>query len=205
MTKVVVSKEEAVLVLRLEGQDGLPRLARRVLAEIGREVERIEAAKDLHGCVITGSDTAFAVGADIEELANLSAIEAYEFSRQGQEVLRAIENSPKPVAAAIHGFCLGGGLDLALACHVRLASSNAVFAHPAGALGIHTGWGGTQRLARLMGRARAEEMLILGRKITATEALPCGLISEVVDSVELLPTAFAMLRRIEGRRGRRHP
>lgn len=186
---------EDLLVLALESDDGLPRLSRAVLAMLRWRVERVPAAQELNGCVITGSDRAFAVGADIAELARLSPSEAFEFSREGQDVFRTIERSPKPIIAAIRGYCMGGGLDLALACHARIATPDAVFAHPGGALGILTGWGGTQRLTRLIGRARALEMLTTGRKVDAEEAGQCGLVSEIASPAKLVESAVDLSRR----------
>lgn len=166
------------------------------MALIGREMVRLGAGVELRGCVMAGGENAFAVGADIEEIAGLEGVEAQEFSREGQGVMRPIAHSRKPVIAAIRGFCLGGGLDLALACHARVASADAVFGHPGGAIGILTGWGGTQRLARLIGRARAEEMLVTGRKISAEEACEWGLVDEVADEGKILAAAIERLRRI---------
>ena len=130
--------------------------------------------------MITGSERAFATGAEITEIAKLTAAKAREFSRHGQMVMSAVANSEKPIVAAIRGYCIGGGLDLALACHSRIASRDAVFAHPGGSLGIITGWGGTQRLPRLIGRSIALEILTTGRRFSAEEALAVGLIREIV-------------------------
>lgn len=196
MTRLVGTVQEEILIWRLESADGLPRLGRDVMTEIGREMERLEARNELRGCVIAGGEKAFAVGADIEEIAELSGTEAQEFSREGQSVMGAIANSRKPVIAAIRGFCLGGGLDLALACHRRIASEDAVFGHPGGAIGILTGWGGTQRLRRLIGRARAEEMLVTGRKISSLEAREWGMVDEVCGEQEALSAAIAWLSRM---------
>ncbi len=159
------------------------------LTSLARKSRRLAATPEFAGCVIAGSERAFAVGADVNELAHLSPAEAFEFSRAGQRVLGAIEKSPKPIVAAIRGYCMGGGLDLALACHARVATPDAVFAHPGGALGILTGWGGTQRLTRLIGPARALEMLTTGRKVSAHEALEWGLVRETPDGTDLLSTA----------------
>lgn len=188
-TRLLSATHEGVLVVTLRSDDGLPRIQRSVLAALVTQVEELAAAIDLRGCVITGSHRAFAVGADIAELAQLSPADAFAFSRAGQRSLRAVERSPKPIIAAIHGYCMGGGLDLALACHSRIAAHDAVFAHPGGSLGILTGWGGTQRLTRLIGRAHALEMLTTGRKIHAAEALAFGLISEIVESPKLIDSA----------------
>jgi len=192
-----------ILLLTLESDDGLPRLERRVLADLASQIERLAAA-EFDGCVITGGEAAFAVGAEISELARLTAAEAYEFSRVGQSIFRRVEQSPKPVIAAIRGYCMGGGLDLALACQARVASPDAAFAHPGGSLGILTGWGGTQRLTRLIGRGRAMEMFTTGRKLDASEALECGLISKILPASEILSAAAELSGRT-GRISRRAP
>jgi enoyl-CoA hydratase/carnithine racemase len=184
--RLLSSQQQGILLLTLESADGLPRIERRLLAELSREMGRLATASDLEGAVITGSERAFAVGADIAELADLSATEAFDFSREGQEAMRSIERSSKPVVAAIRGYCMGGGLDLALACHERIAAPDAIFAHPGGAIGILTGWGGTQRLARLVGRAWALELLLTGRRIEAREALDFGLVTGIVLSERLI-------------------
>jgi enoyl-CoA hydratase len=184
-TCLLAAPHEGVLILTLDSDDGLPRIARSVLAELGAQIERLIVTRELRGCAITGSERAFAVGADISELAQLSAVGAFEFSREGQRVFRAIERSPKPVVAAIRGYCMGGGLDLALGCHRRIATPDAVFAHPGGSLGILTGWGGTQRLTRLIGRGRALEMLTTGRNVKADEAVGIGLINALADPENL--------------------
>ena len=195
-TRLLSATHEGVLVLTLGSDDGLPRIERGVLAELIANVEKLAAAEELKGCVITASQRAFAVGAEITELARLSPIEAFEFSREGQRVFRAIERSAKPIVAAIRSYCMGGGLDLALACHIRIATRDAVFAHPGGSLGILTGWGGTQRLTRLIGRARAMELLTMGRKVDAEEALEIGLVSSIVPSSELIAVAVDVSRRV---------
>ena len=182
--------------MRLESDDDLPRIERGILAEIESQVAqaaRMAAVREYVGCVISGTERAFAVGAEISEIGRLTPAEAYEFSRQGQRVMRAIERASVPVVAAIQGYCMGGGLDLALACHARIATADAVFAHPGGALGIVTGWGGTQRLTRLIGRARALEMFMTGRKIDANEARAAGLIRQVVPAGELSTAARAVV------------
>jgi enoyl-CoA hydratase/carnithine racemase len=148
----------------------------------------------LNDAVITGTEQSFASGAEIGELAELLPAHAFEFSRTGQRVFRAIENCAKRVVAAILGYCMGGGLDLALACHARIAAPDAVFAHPGGALGILTGWGGTQRLPRLIGRSRAMELLASGGRITAREALDWGLITQLVPASGLLAEGSRLAR-----------
>jgi enoyl-CoA hydratase len=166
------------------------------LASLALKSRGSRQRRNLWDALSRGSDRAFAVGADVNELARLSPAEAFEFSREGQRVFRAIERSPKPIVAGIRGYCMGGGLDLALACHARIASPDAVFAHPGGALGILTGWGGTQRLTRLIGRARALEMLTTGRKVNAKEAQEFGLLSEIVSPPQLISIASDRSRRM---------
>lgn len=183
-SRLSVAQHGDILLLALESDDGFPRLERKILTEIEAEIVKLSAQCELACAVITGTERAFAVGAEISELANLTPASAFEFARYGQSVMRAVANSPKPIVAAIRGYCIGGGLDLALACHARIASRDAVFAHPGGSLGIITGWGGTQRLPRLIGRSRALEMLITGRRLDADEAFACGLVQKIAtDSV----------------------
>ena len=194
-TRLLATPNDGVLILTLESDDGLPRLERRVLGELRREIEGL-AARGFSGCVITGSKTAFAAGAEIGELARLTPDQAHEFSREGQAAFRAIERSSRRVIAAIRGYCFGGGLDLALACHLRIATDDALFAHPGGSLGILTGWGGTQRLARRIGRSRAMEMFVTGRRLGAHEAQECGLISRTAPADELLAIAARFSRAV---------
>jgi enoyl-CoA hydratase len=188
-TRLLSESHGGVLFLTLDNEDGLPRLERGVRRQLESEIARLGAERAFAASIITGSERAFAVGADIGELARLTAAEAFEFSREGQRVFQAIERSPKAVVAAIRGYCFGGGLDLALACHARVATADAVFAHPGSALGILTGWGGTQRLTRLIGRARALEMLATGRTIGARKACDFGLVREVVPCERLMANA----------------
>lgn len=194
-TRLVATTREDILLLTLESDDGYPRLERAVVAALANEMTRLAETVEFAGAVITGSEQAFAVGADIAELSELQGTQGFEFSRHGQEVLAIIARSRKPVVAAIHGFCLGGGLDLALACRARIATEDAVFAHPGGALGIITGWGGTQRLPRLVGPGRALEIFVTGAKINAQEAFAYGLVTAVSSGPELIADAFRLLRR----------
>jgi enoyl-CoA hydratase len=194
-SRLCVTQHDGILLLTLESDDGFPRLERRILAEIEDQIVKLAEQRELAGAVITGTERAFAVGAEISELANLTPVSAFEFARRGQSVMRAVANSRKPVVAAIRGYCMGGGLDLALACHARIASRDAVFAHPGGSLGIITGWGGTQRLPRMIGRSRAIEMLVTGRRLDAEEAFACGLVQSIAtDSV--VAEAFDRVRTI---------
>ena len=196
MTTRLVSKiQEDVLLLTLKSDDGYPRLERTVLAAIETEMARLAGHAALVGCVITGSERAFAAGAEIAELAALRRGEGFAFARRGQQAMNAVARSRRPVVAAIQGFCFGGGLDLALACQARIATDDAAFAHPGGALGIITGWGGTQRLPRLIGKARAMEIFITGRRVDAREAREVGLIREIVSADRFVEAAIEIARR----------
>ena len=191
-TRLLVSQEDDILLLTLDSEDGFPRLERSVLAALGQKIAELESSRELDGAVITGTGRAFAAGAEIAELATLTPVEAHEFARSGQQIFARIEQSQKPVIAAIRGYCMGGGLDLALACRQRIATPDAMFAHPGGAIGLLTGWGGTQRLPRLIGRARGMEMLTTGRLVEAGEALDWGLVMEIVPADKLIAEAIRL-------------
>ncbi|HEY2109745.1 MAG TPA: enoyl-CoA hydratase/isomerase family protein [Candidatus Acidoferrales bacterium] len=193
-SRLSATRHDDILLLTFESDDGFPRLERRILAEIEAQTAKLAGTRELAGGVITGTERAFAVGAEISEIADLTAASAFEFALRGQSVMRAVANSPKPIVAAIRGYCMGGGLDLALACHARMASGDAVFSHPGGSLGIITGWGGTQRLPRLIGRGRALEMLVTGRRLDANEAFACGLVHKI--SADPLNEAIGRVRTI---------
>src|SRR5580698_7904182 len=170
---------DSVRVLRLKSDDGTNRLTRAcVLALIDVFVDLAREAKPL---IIAGSERFFSAGADLREIMALTGPDALEFSRMGQTLMNAIERFPSPVYAAISGYCMGGGLDLALACHRRIASPNAVLAHRGAALGLITGWGGTQRLPRLVGKANALHMFVAAEKIAAADSLRIGLIDTIAD------------------------
>jgi enoyl-CoA hydratase len=156
-------------------------------------------AADLHveAIIFTGTDDVFASGADIRELTSLDPASAKEFAKMGQELFQTIAGAQQVTIAAINGYCMGGALDLALACDIRMASSNAVFAHPGPRLGIITGWGGTQRLPRLIGKARALEFFTTARRVSSEEALATGLITQIHDPVleSALSLAVTILER----------
>jgi enoyl-CoA hydratase/carnithine racemase len=144
--------------------------------------------KPLRPLIVAGNRQFFSVGADLNEIAALTGPEACEFSAMGQSLMSAIASYPAPVIAAVEGHCMGGGLDLALACHRRIAAPHAVFGHRGAALGLMTGWGGTQRLPRLIGKGRALELFIAAEKISAARALEIGLVDAIADD----PVAEAM-------------
>ncbi len=183
-------QQDSVTRVELTSPDGFPRLATSLLKELDREIEHLFADTHCQAIVIHGSPHCFATGADIAEVGALSGVTALPFARRGQLLFEKIARGPKPVVAAISGYCLGGGWDLALACWVRLATPDAVFRHPGATLGILTGWGGTQRLPQLLGRARTLELLLQGEALTARRAAALGLVEEVVPGEQLLPRAL---------------
>ena len=143
----------------------------------------VTSRSDIDSIIFTGLGNFFLSGADIQELLALTANDARDFSSVGQGLFQRISTARQASIAAINGFCMGGGLDLALACDVRLAAASAVFAHPGSRLGIITGWGGTQRLPRIVGRSKAIELLATGRRFTSQEALRMGLVTGIHDPV----------------------
>jgi enoyl-CoA hydratase len=182
-----------VTVLTVNRPDRLNALSRDTLAQIGQAVRAFAADPAQRALIVTGAGSkSFVAGADIAELAALGPDEAEEYSRSGQAVMDLIERSAKPVIAALNGFALGGGCELALACHVRIAAENAVLGLPEVGLGAIPGYGGTQRLPRVIGLGRAIELVVTGRRVRADEALALGLVSRVVPQAESL--ALAILR-----------
>lgn len=171
---------DGAAMLRLTSEHGTNTLTRwRVNALVGA-VEDL-ARNPPSRLVIMGSSAFFSVGADLHEIAALRGAQALRFALMGQQLMGSVAGFPAPTIAAIQGYCMGGGLDMALACNRRIASPNAVFGHRGAALGLITGWGGTQRLPRLVGRARALEMLLLAEKLYAPRALELGLIDSIDD------------------------
>ena len=166
-------------ILRLQSANGTNRLSRECVWALTAVLKELALKK--HPVVIAGNERFFSAGAELEEIAVLGGPTAYEFSKMGQELMRRLDEFPAPVYAAIAGYCMGGGLDLALACHRRIASPHASFGHRGAALGLITGWGGTQRLPRLIGKARALEMFITAEKIHARQALQIGLVDAIAE------------------------
>jgi enoyl-CoA hydratase/carnithine racemase len=193
-TGLRITQHEDILLFTLESDDGFPRLERRILSEIKTPITNVAEDRELAGAVITGTERAFSTGAEITELAGLTPSEAFEFARYGQSVMQAIAGSPKPIVAAIRGYCMGGGLDLALACHARIASPDSVFAHPGGSLGIITGWGGTQRPPRLIGRARAVEIFVTTLRLNANEAHEWSLVTRITPANAAVSDAIREVR-----------
>jgi enoyl-CoA hydratase/carnithine racemase len=167
-------------ILRLLSDDGTNRLTRARVLSLTKAIEKL-ASRPPARLVITGNVHFFSAGADLHEIAELRGTEAFRFAQMGQQLMRCIEDFPAPTVAAIHGYCMGGGLDLVLACRHRIAGPHAIFGHRGAALGLITGWGGTQRLPRLVGKSRALQMFLAAEKLHATEALRHGLIDAIAD------------------------
>ena len=170
---------EGLLLLRLLSEDGTNRLSCSCIRALTDAVTVL--AQDAKPLIITGNSRFFSVGADLAEIATLTAPAAHEFSKMGQKLMNAIELFPGPLFAAVRGYCMGGGLDLALACHRRIASPHAIFGHRGASLGLITGWGGTQRLPRLVGKAKGLELLVAAEKVHASDALQIGLVDAVAE------------------------
>lgn len=191
-----LSSYESIGILTFPEEPEYPRLTRDVLAELGEQLSAVESAGCFAGLVIAANSHSFATGAELEEVGALEGFLARQFALEGQALFRRIERFALPVVAAIRGFCLGGGLDLAVACHGRVAAYDASFAHPGASVGIVTGWGGTRHLPRLVGRGAALQMLLTAERVPATQAFSCGLVDELTPSADLVAAAARRARLI---------
>jgi enoyl-CoA hydratase len=189
-----------ILTVTLSRPKAMNALNQELLDGIGIVVQELYQNDDTKGLILIGDgDKAFVAGADIKEIGDISPEQAYSFSMKGQEIFKRIATCPKPVVAAVNGFALGGGCELAMACHIRIATENATFGLPETTLGLIPGYGGTQRLPQLVGTGKALEMMLTGDAITARQALTAGLVNQVVGSRdELLSRATALLKKIIG-------
>jgi enoyl-CoA hydratase len=194
---LLTTLENAILTITINRADKLNALNKTVIAELEEVVSEISSNNAIKSAIITGAgQKAFIAGADISEFAGFSSGEGMDLARRGQEVFFEIENSTKPIIAAVNGFALGGGCELAMACHFRIASENAQFGQPEVNLGLIPGYGGTQRLPQLIGKGRALEFLMTGNMINAATALQWGLVNYVVPQGELLQKAISILEAI---------
>lgn len=189
-----VEARDSCVVIRLNRPAERNPLSVATLEELDELVSTLVARTDISAIIFTGAGDTFASGANIRELAALTPATAQEFARRGQSLMQRIADAPQLTIAAVNGYCMGGGLDLALACRVRCGAPSAVFAHPGARLGIITGWGGTQRLPRLIGQARALEMFATARRVTAAEAYEMGLVNRVGEPVLECALALAGTR-----------
>ncbi len=189
MALVEVSVEDGIATLLINRPEALNALSGELLGELDIAVERVASDAGIRAAIVTGAGRAFVAGAAIDEIARLDARSGLEFARRGQAVFSRIEGLSKPVVAAVNGFALGGGTELALACHLRVASTKAKFGQPEVKLGILPGFGGTQRLTRLVGRGVATELILHGGHISAERALAIGLVNELAEPDQLLARA----------------
>lgn len=187
-------------IITLNRPKALNALNNELLQELSNLLDVIGADKSVQAVIITGSgEKAFVAGADIAEMQSMTAMEGRDFGKTGQAVFNKLESLPQPVIAAINGFALGGGCELAMACDIRIAAEKAKFGQPEVSLGITPGFGGTQRLPRLVGKGRAKELIYTGDIIDAGEAYRIGLVNKVVALEELMNTALVMAEKILSR------
>jgi len=193
-------RRDRIAFVMINRPDKLNALNSQAKSELKQLFLEIQKDAEVDVVIVTGSgEKAFVAGTDIKELTVLDEQKGKLFSEGGQAVFNLIENLGKPVIAAVNGYALGGGAELALACHIRIASDNAKFGQPEVNLGIIPGYGGTQRLARLIGKGRAIEMILMGEQIDAQEALRIGLVNKVVALPDLLKSAESMAQKIIGK------
>lgn len=187
---IELSTEGEALIIRFVRPEIRSPLSLVVLDELEELVARCAADTSKERLIFTGTDNVFASGADLREIAAVTAADARDFAKRGQQLMSSISDLAKTTIAAINGYCFGGALDLALACDRRIASPTAQFAHPGAGLGIITGWGGTQRLPRLVGEANALEMFFTAAPINAERAFSIGMIDEIADDVVRAASEF---------------
>lgn len=194
---LVTNTEDHILTITINRPDKLNALNKTVLEELDQAMDAVYADKQINAVIITGSgEKAFVAGADISEFTSVHDDQGATLSKKGQDLFFKIENCPKPVIAAVNGFALGGGCELAMACHFRLASSNAKFGQPEVNLGLIPGYGGTQRLTMLVGKGKALELMMTGNMIGADEAKSLGLVNHVEPIENLIPKTNEILQTI---------
>jgi enoyl-CoA hydratase len=191
---LLTSLEDNILIITINRPDKMNAINNTVMTELAAVIDEVYSNDDVRSAIITGAGTkAFVAGADITEFLGLTIEEGNALAKKGQDTFQKIEDCPKPVVAAVNGFALGGGHELAMACHIRVASENAKFGQPEVNLGLLPGYGGTQRLVQLIGKGRAIEMMITANMIDANTALQYGLVNHVVPQEELLNKAKSIL------------
>lgn len=195
---ILTDSVDGICSITVNRPDKLNALNKKTIAEIGQAVINAQNDYRVNVIILTGAGSkAFVAGADISEFANYNLEEAKALSRHGHDVFNSIENCTKPVIAAVNGFALGGGCELAMSCHIRIASENAKFGQPEVKLGLIPGYAGTQRLPRLIGRTKATELLLTADMISADEALQLGLVNYVVKPEDLMNKCLEMARKIK--------
>jgi enoyl-CoA hydratase len=197
-TTLLTELADHIFTITINRPDKLNALNKTVIEELGSAIEEVYANPDIKSAIITGSGPkAFVAGADISEFTTLDAAGGKALAQKGQElVFNKIEQSPKPIIAAVNGFALGGGCELAMACHFRLCSDNARFGQPEVNLGLVPGYGGTQRLTQLVGKGKAMELMMTGNMVDAGQALQLGLVNYVMSAADLLPKTKELLQLI---------
>ena len=194
---LITEKRNETLLIMINRPKALNALSSQVIEELEAAIEQVYTDDEIKGVIIIGSgDKAFVAGADISEFLGQNADTAKAYALRGQAIFDKIEKSPKPIIAAVNGYALGGGCELAMACHIRVVSESARFGQPEIKLGIIAGYGGTQRLARHIGRAKATELLLTGDMIQAQEAFDLGLANYVVKPGELTDKCLEILRKV---------
>ena len=193
---LLIEKKDHIAILSFNKPKVLNALDSEVLNELNSAIEYIEKDEEIYVLIITGIGKAFVAGADISEMKDMNAEQGRQFGSLGSKVFRKIEMMKKPVIAAINGFALGGGCELSMCCDIRIASSNAKFGQPEVSLGIIPGFAGTQRLSRIVGMAKAKELIFTGNMIKAEEAYNIGLVNKVVESDSLMEEAMKMATKI---------
>lgn len=193
---IVVEKDEGIGLIKINRPGVYNAVNIEAIVELEHAMQAFDGDKDVRVVIVTGEGKAFVSGSDISRLAEMDSIQAREYSRVGQRVLSFIENMEKPVIAAVNGFALGSGCELAMACDIRIASEKAKFGQPEVKLGLIPGHAGTQRLARLVGVAKAKELIFTGEMVDAAEALRIGLANKVVTPEALLDEAKSVARKI---------
>jgi enoyl-CoA hydratase len=200
MENIKTENKDGVLIITIDRPKVLNALNAQTVAEIGEAFHAARFDEAVKAVILTGSgEKAFVAGADINELAQCNALTGKTTAEKGQRIFLAIERFPKPVIAAVNGFALGGGCELALACHIRIASENAKLGLPEVTLGIIPGYGGTQRMTRLLGKGKALELILTGDRIDAAEAERIGLVNKVVPADQLMQTCEELARKIMSR------
>lgn len=193
---VVLQKEEKVAVITISRPKALNALNTETLKELDLAIDEIANDDQIYAVIITGEGKAFVAGADISEMKDLDVMGGRKFGNLGNKVFRKLETLEKPIIAAVNGFALGGGCELSMACDIRIASSKAKFGQPESGLGITPGFGGTQRLARLVGEGMAKQLLFTAEIINAEEALRIGLVNKVVEPENLIEEAKLLAKKI---------
>ena len=193
---LTLSVQDRIATLTVNRPDKLNALNAATIGELGAAIDEAQARDDVAAVILTGAGRAFIAGADISELAGQNALDGQRLARRGQKIFRRFETSAKPTIAAVNGFALGGGCELAMSCHIRIASEAAKFGQPEVKLGLIPGYGGTQRLPRLVGRGRALQLLLTGEMIDAQEAYRIGLVNRVVPADQLIGAATAMIQQM---------